>query len=96
MLLLHFLGCGRDFCRGPFDDYLHNAFADMMTTVELNKIEFLIDFETDDEMNYIVFKKIALSGVEIPAQSFTKYDLQRLEREIYRKFFKKDLRVNLF
>ena len=96
MLLLHILGCGRDVCCGPFNDYLHNAVTNMIAKVELNKVEFLIDFQTDDEMNYIVFKKISMAGIEMPPESFKKYDLQRLEREIYRKLFGKDLKVNLF
>ena len=68
----------------------------MTTIVHLNNVEFSIDFETDAEMNYIVFKKISMSGVEMPPESFKKYDLQRLEREIYRKLYGKDLQVNLF
>ena len=68
----------------------------MTTIVHLNNIEFLIDFETDAEMNYIVFKKISMSGIEMPPESFKKYDLRRLEREIYRKLYGKDLQVNLF
>ena len=67
----------------------------MTTIVHLNNVEFSIDFETDAEMNYIVFKKISMSGVEMPPESFKKYDLQRLEREIYRKLYGKDLQVNL-
>lgn len=97
---MHWLWNCDDVCLLYFNSLLNRLHDDssvgglMITDVYLNNVKFTLDIDKNEDLSYLKFNKITVAGIEFDPKNLRQYDLLRLEREIFRKYFRKTLTVS--